>query len=54
MIEANMEYVRRLLAKFDSKQEKLGLVERLGRHFNMHKKIALLTLEKLEALKQEL
>jgi len=54
MIEANMEYVRRLLDKFDSRQQKVGLTERLRKHFNMHKKIAVQTLEKLEALKQDL
>jgi ferredoxin len=50
MIEANMQWARRLMDKFEAKEEKAALLERLTRYFRMQAKVAQQTLEKLPTL----
>ena len=46
-IEANLEWARKLMGKFETKEEKTALLERLRRHFNKEMKVVKQTLERL-------
>ena len=50
-VEANVEWVKGLMRHFDTEQERTALLERLGRHFNMKKKVLDETLGRLESLR---
>jgi len=50
MIDANMQWARRLMEKFETKEEKAALLERLERYFKMQSKVAQQILEKLQTL----
>lgn len=53
-IEANVEWTRHLLEHFDTAEDKKGLVGRVKRHFAKEMKVARQTIERLEALGEEL
>ncbi len=50
MVKANMQWAERLMGKFETKEEKAALRERLTRYFKMQIKVAQQTLERLQAL----
>ena len=52
LVEENMIRTKKLLKNYDSIEGQEAFLERMIRHFNMQKKIALLTIDKLDALKQ--
>ncbi len=49
-VEANIQWAKRLMGKFETKEEKAALLERLTRYFKMQIKVAQQTLERLQAL----
>jgi dissimilatory sulfite reductase (desulfoviridin) alpha/beta subunit len=50
-IEANLQWVRKLLGKFETEKEKDELLERLTRYFKKEMKVVKKTLERLKALR---
>jgi ferredoxin len=53
-VDSNLAWTRRLLENFQTPEEKRSLVERMGRYFTKERKVAEQTLERLNALRQEL
>ena len=49
-IEANIEWTKRLLSHFATREEKTGLIERMKGHFAKQKKVAEQTMQRLESL----
>lgn len=49
-IDANIQWVKRLLSHFDTDKEKKDLVERMARYFTKERKVAEQTLERLRSL----
>ena len=49
-VEANLQWVSRLMGHFETDEEKQGLVERMVRFFHKERKVAELTLERLRSL----
>jgi len=49
-IEANLQWARNLMGKFDTHEEKTALLDRLKRHFKMQVKVAQQTLERIDSL----
>ena len=49
-VEANLQWARKLLAKFETQQERTALIERLRRYFNKEMKVVQQTLERLQAM----
>ena len=49
-VEANLQWVRKLMGHFETDEEKQGLVERMVRFFHKERKVAELTLERLRSL----
>jgi len=43
-VEANLQWARKLMAKFETEQERAAFVERLRRYFNKEKKVVQQTL----------
>lgn len=48
MVEANIQWAERLIEKFETKEEKTALLERLTRYFKMQIKVAQQSLERLQ------
>ncbi len=53
-IEANMEKVKRLLKNYNKREEQIAFLERMIRHFNKQKKVADLTIERINQLISEI
>ena len=54
LIEANLDWTRRLLRHFHTPKEKRELIERLKRHFAKEKKVAEETIGRLGSMSEEL
>jgi uncharacterized Fe-S center protein len=52
LVEENMIRTKALMKHYDSVEGQEAFLERMIRHFNMQKKIAMLTIDKLNVLKQ--
>ena len=52
-IEANLQWAGKLMGKFDAREEKVALLDRLERYFKMQAKVAQQTLERLGSLVEE-
>lgn len=53
-VEANMENTRKLLKNYDQPDERKEFIERMIRYFNKEKKVAVLTIAKLNDMKSGL
>jgi len=53
-IEANVEWVKRLLAEYETPSDKRGLIERMSRYFAKQKKVAEQTMQQLREIGQSL
>ena len=53
-IEANLDWTRRLLEHFETVEEKRQLIERMKRYFTKNRKVADQTVQRLEAMGEEL
>ena len=53
-IETNLEWTRRLLSHFATREEKDELIERMKRYFMKQRKVAEQTIQKLESLRDDL
>jgi hypothetical protein len=49
-VEANLEWAKRLMGKFDTQDEKTAVLGRLQRYFNKEMKVVQRTLERLPSL----
>lgn len=49
-VEANIQWVNELRGKFETEEEKAGLMERMKRHFKKEAKVVQQTLEQLDTL----
>ena len=49
-VEANLQWARKLMGRFETKQEKADLTERLRRYFNKEMKVVKQTLERLSTV----
>jgi len=49
-VEANLQWVRKLMGHFETDEEKQALVGRMVRYFSKERKVAEQTIERLEAL----
>ena len=50
-VEANLQWARKLMGKFETEEERAELLGRLNRYFSKEMKVLQLTLERLQALR---